>query len=251
MPTPIQLLTDPISLILLGLYGVMMVSEYLFPGRALPKIKGWWLRGLLSFLIYFYVSSYLPLLIDPYLTTFQLFDLSHLGTAWGVIIGILVYELGAWAYHYTIHKSDFLWRTVHQMHHSAERVDTHGAFYFSPLDMIGWTILGSVCFGVVLGLSPEAMTLSMMIIFYLAVFQHSNIRTPQWIGYIIQRPESHTYHHARGLHKCNYSDLPLYDMLFGTFKNPGSFPKETGFYNGASSRILDMLRFKLVDKQDQ
>lgn len=27
-----------------------------------------------------------------------------------------------------MHKSDFLWLTFHQMHHSAERLDTYGTF---------------------------------------------------------------------------------------------------------------------------
>tara|TARA_B100000965_G_scaffold386184_1_gene388202 strand:+ start:1134 stop:1253 length:120 start_codon:yes stop_codon:yes gene_type:complete len=33
---------------------------------------------------------------------------------------------------------------IPQMHHSAEVVDSIGAFYFSPLDMIGFTLLGSI-----------------------------------------------------------------------------------------------------------
>jgi len=37
-----------------------------------------------------------------------------------------------------------LWRGFHQMHHSAERVDAFGAFYFSPLDIIGFTMLSSL-----------------------------------------------------------------------------------------------------------
>jgi sterol desaturase/sphingolipid hydroxylase (fatty acid hydroxylase superfamily) len=52
------------------------------------------------------------------------------------------------------------------------------------------------------------------------MFQHANLRTPRWLGYIIQRPESHGIHHERGLHAFNYADLPLWDMVFGTFRNP-------------------------------
>jgi hypothetical protein len=33
-------------------------------------------------------------------------------------------------------------------------------------------------------------------------------------------------------------------MLFGTFRNPKDFDHQTGFYNGASKRIWDMLRSK-------
>lgn len=80
----------------------------------------------------------------------------------------------------------------------------------------------------------------------MAFFQHANIKTLQWVGYIVQRPESHPIHHGRGIHKYNYSDLPLIDIIFGTFKNPKNYQKETGFYDGASNRILDMLLFKDV-----
>ena len=138
----------------------------------------------------------------------------------------------------------------HQMHHSAERLDTYGAFFFSPLDMIGWTALGTICFSIITGLSPQAITITLLVTNFLGIFQHANIKTPAWLGYVIQRPESHTVHHAKGIHAYNYSDLPLFDMLFGTFKNPARYEHETGFYNGASSRIKDMLLFREVDKAE-
>jgi len=71
--------------------------------------------------------------------------------------------------------------------------------------------------------------------------RETGLRKPRWLGYLIQRPESHCIHHERGVHKYNYSDLPLWDMVFGTFKNSATFDREAGFYDGASSRIADML----------
>ena len=47
-------------------------------------------------------------------------------------------------------------------------------------------------------------------------------------------------------HSGNYADLPLLDILFGTFHNPLKFADETGFYDGASARIQDMLMFRDV-----
>ncbi len=83
---------------------------------------------------------------------------------------------------------------------------------------------------------------------FFSIFQHANIKTPPWIGYIIQRPESHAVHHAKGIHAFNYSDLPLFDIIFDTFRNPSKYVEETGFYYGASTRIKDTLLFKDVDK---
>jgi sterol desaturase/sphingolipid hydroxylase (fatty acid hydroxylase superfamily) len=246
IPTPIEILLDPVSLIVLVIYGGLMLWEAFFPGRKLPNMKYWKLRGLLAFGVYFYLSSYLPIFIDPFLEPYRFFNLSGLGTVGGGIVGIFLYEFGVFVWHYCLHRYNFLWRTFHQMHHSAERLDTYGAFYFSPLDMIGWTVLGSVCFSLIAGLAPEAITLMLLGTTFLGIFQHANIRTPRWLGYFIQRPESHTYHHATNIHQGNYSDLPIFDILFGTFYNPSDFEYKTGFYKGASARVGDMLLFRDV-----
>ncbi len=251
MPTPLEILLDPISLIVIAMYAGLMIWEAVFPARKLPSVKNWKTRGLLSFLVFFYLSSYLPLFIDPYLEAYRLFDLTALGTIGGGVAGLLLYEFALYLWHWAMHKNNFLWRTFHQMHHSAERMDTYGAFYFSPMDMIGWTLLGSVCFTLIIGISPQAITLFLLVTNFFSIFQHANIKTPQWLGYILQRPESHTIHHAKGIHKHNYSDLPIYDILFGTFKNPKKYEHETGFYNGASARVVDMLLFKDVATPDK
>lgn len=248
MPTPIEILLDPISLTVIAMYAGLMIWEACFPARDLPKMRFWKLRGLASFGVYFFLSSYLPLLIDPLLAPYQLFDLTMLGTIGGAIAGLLVYEFGLYLWHRSMHSSNVLWRVFHQMHHSAERMDTYGAFFFSPADMIGLTTLGSICLTLLVGVSPQAITVILLSLNFLGMFQHANIKTPQWLGYLIQRPESHTVHHAKGLHRYNYSDLPVFDILFGTFRNPEKFEYETGFYSGASSQITDMLRFRDITK---
>ena len=45
MPTPMEILLDPLSLIVLALYVAFILWEALAPGRKLPKVKGWRLRG--------------------------------------------------------------------------------------------------------------------------------------------------------------------------------------------------------------
>lgn len=238
---------DPLSLTIIAMYGGMMAWEALLPAQRLPTVRGWKTRGLLFFFAFFFLSTYLPLWLDPWLERWRLLDL----TGWPVwlssLTGILLYELGIYAWHFTLHRSDFLWRTFHQMHHSAERLDTFGAFFFSPLDMVGWTVLGSVCFALIAGLPPAAVTTVLLVTTFFSMFQHANVRTPYWLGFFIQRPESHALHHARGIHRWNYSDLPLFDMLFGTFLNPrNSRRPATGFYDGASGRFRDMLLGKNI-----
>jgi sterol desaturase/sphingolipid hydroxylase (fatty acid hydroxylase superfamily) len=248
MPSPIEILLDPVSLTVIAMYAGLLLWERLAPGRVLPLVYGWKMRGLIAFAVYFYLSSYLPLLWSGYFAQIRLFDLTGLGTVGGAIVGLLVYELGLYTWHRTMHGSLPLWRAFHQMHHSAERLDAYGAFYFSPLDMAGFIFLNSICLVLVAGISAEAATVVLLATTFMGIFQHSNIRTPRWLGYVIQRPESHTVHHGRGIHGMNYCDLPLFDILFGTFRNPATYENRTGFYPGASARVADMLMFKDINK---
>lgn len=248
MPNPLELLLDPISLTVFALYGLLIAAEALFPARSLPRSPLWQVRGLGAFIVFFYLSSYLPLWWGATLAQWQLLDLTSLGKWGGTLVGVLLYEGGVYFWHRRMHRSHFLWRFFHQMHHSAERVDSFGAFWFSPLDMLGWTALSSFCLTLVIGITPEAAVLVLYITTFMGIFQHSNIRTPRWLGYIIQRPESHSYHHGRGIHAYNYSDLPLFDILFGTFKNPPDFAEANGFYDGASLRLKDILLGRDVTK---
>ena len=248
MPTPMDLLLDPVSLTVFAIYGALILWEALAPARKLPSVRGWPLKGLTAFMVFFFLSSYLPILWSEQLTSYQLFDLTALGTWAGALVGLLVYESGVYFWHRGMHASPKLWRAMHQMHHSAERLDTYGAFWFSPFDMVGWTVLSSLCLTLIVGLTPEAATLVLYATTFFGIFQHANIRTPRWLGYIVQRPESHSAHHQRGVHARNYSDLPVFDIVFGTFYNPRDFVPATGFYDGASARVGDMLIFRDISQ---
>lgn len=188
------------------------------------------------------------MLYAAWLPASPLINLTAINPVTGAVIGILLYEFGMYVWHRAMHHYKWLWRIFHQMHHSAERLDTYVAFYFSPFDMTGWTILGTICFSFITGLAAQAVTIVLLVTNFFSIFQHANINKPVWLGYIIQRPESHAMQHAKGIHAYNYSDLPLFDMLFNTFRNPSRYVKETGFYQGASARVKDMLLFKEVDK---
>lgn len=125
------------------------------------------------------------------------------------------------------------------MHHSAESLDAFGAYWLHPVDTFFFTTLSSLVLFPVLGLTPIAGAIAGAFLVFNAMFQHANLKTPRWLGYVIQRPESHSVHHRR--HRANYSDLPLWDILFGTFVNPAEMEETAGFYEGASSRVVEML----------
>lgn len=190
----------------------------------------------------FFFTGWIAGLWGTLLDGMSVFDLSGLGAVGGAVVGVLVYEFFHYWYHRAAHEWNWLWRAGHQMHHSAESLDAFGAYYLHPFDAALFTTISSLVFFPLLGLTVEAGILAALFLTFNAMFQHANIKTPHWLGYLIQRPESHNVHHGRGIHRYNYSDLPLWDMLFGTFRNPRTVEGlQTGFYDGASVRIPEML----------
>jgi sterol desaturase/sphingolipid hydroxylase (fatty acid hydroxylase superfamily) len=224
-----------------ALFFGFIVLELCLPGRAFPRVGFWKLKGVAFFLLYLVVASFSPLLWTEFLGEHRLVDATSLGTWWGALVGILAVELFVYTWHRTMHSVPFLWRWFHQMHHSAERIDVFGAFYFHPLDMVGFTLMGSLGLVWAVGITPEAAGLANLVVTILAIFQHTNVKTPAWLGYFVQRPESHSLHHQRDVHGYNYADLPIFDILFGTFRNPATWDAKAGLYDGASSRIGAML----------
>jgi sterol desaturase/sphingolipid hydroxylase (fatty acid hydroxylase superfamily) len=241
MPTPLDLVLDPISLCIITLFGGLWLAEGLWPGRPLPQVPAAQARGFLWFTVYFFGSSYLPYAWADALAPYRLFDLTSWPTPAQVLLGVLAYELVGYFYHRALHASDFLFRFVHQTHHASERLDVPSAFAFHPLDIVGWTLVTTIGLSVVVGLSAAATAASILIVTFLSIFQHANLRTPRWVGYLVQRPESHSRHHARGHHRNNYADLPLFDLAFGTFENPAEFSSLSGYCDGASTRLGDLL----------
>jgi sterol desaturase/sphingolipid hydroxylase (fatty acid hydroxylase superfamily) len=209
--------------------------------RRFDATRFWRLRAFLVSAGIIGLSIAVGLLWGKVFGGFSLIDGARLGTVGGAVVGILVYELVHYGYHRLAHRSNLLWRAAHQMHHSAESLDPWGANYLHPVDTFFFATWPSLVFFPLLGLNPAAASIGVAFVAFNAAFQHANIRTPRWLGYIIQRPESHSVHHERGVHAWNYSDLPLWDIIFGTFRNPAEMAREVGFYKGASGRIPAML----------
>jgi sterol desaturase/sphingolipid hydroxylase (fatty acid hydroxylase superfamily) len=226
----------------LGLIPAFLLLDFVLAARDYVKPRFWRLRGLAVTVAIVLFSGEVAAFWGAVFGDRSLFDLSGLGMVTGAVLGVLVYELAHYWYHRFAHEWDWLWRASHQMHHSAESLDAFGAYYLHPFDAAMFTTIGSLVFFPLLGVLPEAGMIAALFLTFNAMFQHANIRTPHWLGYMIQRPESHNIHHGRGIHRYNYCDLPIIDILFGTFKNPSSVDGiECGFYKGASSRIPEML----------
>ncbi len=235
-----------IEILTIGLIPALIVIDWVVRGRKHNSTRLWRVRATLVTVVTFYVAGYAALFWGAIFDDLHLFNGDALGIWGGAAVGILVYELGHYWYHRAAHQLDWLWRAGHQMHHSAESLDAFGAYYLHPVDAFMFTTVASLVFYPLLGLSVEASLVAAFFLTFNAMFQHLSIKTPSWLGYLIQRPESHSVHHGRSIHRYNYSDLPLWDMIFGTFRNPQAFQRQHGFYDGASERLPEMLLFRDV-----
>ena len=173
----------------------------------------------------------------------------HVSPLVGGFLAYLINQHVFFWWHYARHAVYVLWLLLHQFHHSPSRLQTPTAFYKHPLEILADSFIMAFLVYSVLGLSKDS---SLWLSFFSALgeyFYHMNLRTPQWIGYFFQRPESHRLHHGRNKreHCPNYSDFPLWDWLGGTFENPKEMNEPTGFGPvDRECRRWDMLCFKDV-----
>jgi len=178
---------------------------------------------------------------DRWFPQIHLLDLSELATAAEALIGYVFITFVYYWWHRGRHQISFLWRWFHQVHHSPQRIEVITSFYKHPFELVANGALSSFLLYGVLGVSPAAGTLAVTLTGLAELFYHWNVRTPYWLGFLIQRPESHCIHHRDSWHRSNYADLPLWDMLFGTFDNPRSCAETCGFGPERESLLPEML----------
>ena len=229
-----------IGIVIPASFIVFLVIERLIPARPLPKVRGWLWKGLVFFAFTGFVNSLVPALVSKVVGDHAPLALAGLGTVGGALVGFLVADFIGYWLHRLMHRVPLLWRWMHQMHHSAERMDLAGMSYSHPFDTLTVFGLTGLATGL-LGLSPAAGALAGFLGYFTAAVQHANIKTPRLLGYLVMRPEAHGLHHERGVHAYNYGSFPLWDILFGTFRNPAGFPAAYGFWDGASKRMGRML----------
>jgi hypothetical protein len=120
------------------------------------------------------------------------------------------------------------------------------SFYKHPVEITLNSIISAGIVYLMLGCTTTAGAYYTLLTAVAEFFYHWNVRTPRWIGYLIQRPESHRIHHQYLHHTKNFADLPIWDMLFGTFANAEQSSVRCGYDDWREDRIEDMLAFRDV-----
>src|SRR5262249_49098374 len=137
---------------------------------------------------------------DGWLREHRPWSADELGVVGGALVGYLAITFFYYWWHRWRHEVGFLWRWLHQVHHSPQRIEIITSFYKHPFEIITNSILSSaIAYGVV-GLGAEAAAGAVMLTGLAELFYHWNVPTPYWLGFVFQRPESHCVHHQAGLH---------------------------------------------------
>lgn len=233
--------------IIIGVGLVLMVLERLIPDQVLTKVNGWWARVIVVNILQLGVVLLADLAWNQWFHV-HLFSLPiYFSPPLAAFVTYLILTFVFYWWHRLRHDINFLWLSCHQLHHSASRIETITSFYKHPVELIiNGIIIAAVNFGLC-GLTIDGAAWVTLYTALAEFFYHMNIKTPHWIGYIIQRPEMHRIHHRRGFHYNNFADLPIWDMLFGTFENPPAVETPCGFKPDREVRFTDILRFRNVN----
>ena len=144
---------------------------------------------------------------------------------------VLIANAGGYIGHRLSHRVPFLWR-FHSVHHSINEMDWLAAARVHPLDQIVTKAL-TIAPLYVMGFSKATFGAYIGLATVHAVFIHANVRIKFGpLRWLIGSPEFHHWHHSAdaAAHNKNFAgELPLLDLLFGTFYLPkGRMPERYG-----------------------
>ena len=207
----------------------MMAIELVFPAWRRAFDHRWLLRALLFNTLQAATALVGAVTWDSWFAGLSIVERGALPGVPGIVIGYLLITFVYYWWHRARHEIPPFWRFLHRLHHSPSRIEILTTFYKHPVELVLNGLLTSVLLYFLLGLEPAIVTGVVLLTGMAELFYHWNIKTPRWIGWFLQRPEMHRVHHARGWHTCNFSDLPVWDALFGTLDNPSNDVEHCGF----------------------
>ena len=216
------------------------------PGRPLPHAKGWYARALLINLVQLGITLSLARIWTDIFGTKSLVDFASL--EFPILEGFVGWFIGTFAFYWwhRLRHAPGFWLIFHQIHHSPSRIEVLTSFYKHPIEIFVNATLSAVILFPILGCSLQA---TFWYNFFAATgeyFYHANFKSPKWLRYFVQTPELHSIHHQLDVHKYNFSDIPIWDRLFGTYKDTIEFTPKCGFPARNEERLGEMLLFKDV-----
>jgi len=244
-PMPYQDQFVPAALIVASTL-VFFVLERVRPGRALPASPGWYARATLMNLMQLALIGVGGLTWNRYFRDHAVLPLGHWPSA--ILEGAFYWFVGTLIFYWwrRLRHANGFWLIFHQVHHSPSRIELLTAFYKHPIEIAADSIITGFFIYCVFGGTAEAGAWTSFFGATGEYFYHSNIRTPRWVGWFLQRPEHHSIHHELDVHKYNFGDITWWDRLFGTFKDTNGFAARCGFPGRQEEKLGEMFSFKDV-----
>ena len=145
-----------------------------------------------------------------------------------ILVPLLIHDTWFYWSHRLEHRVPLLW-IWHQIHHSDERMSA-STYMRDQFLQTGWRAVFSIfTLGLLVDLdlsdAAKAAFYSQVFLNGLSMFYHSAIRVElPWLDCILVTPQVHRIHHGvdPAYHNKNFADaLPVFDILFGTYRRPG------------------------------
>ena len=214
-----------------GVLAVVAMAEIVLPRRRLTASK---LRRWASNLGIVFLNSLLVRLLLPATAVgfavfaaqrgwgvFNVLD----APAWvGIIASVVFLDFAIYLQHVMFHAVPALWR-LHRMHHADLDFDVTTGARFHPIEIL-LSMLIKFAVIAVIGAPAAAVIIFEVLLNATAMFNHGNFRLPAGLDRVLRlfvvTPDMHRVHHSIEDHETNSNfgfNLPLWDRLFGTYKD--------------------------------
>jgi len=139
---------------------------------------------------------------------------------------LVVYSLFDYFSHRLDH-SKLFW-PLHRFHHAAQEFSVLTAARVHPA--VFTAVVGTTLPAVLLGASPEALADMGLVVVTIRLVIHSRIESDfGFVGrWIVQSPLHHRLHHSLNRQPVNLGLAPIWDRLFGTWRDVPSMPMKIG-----------------------
>lgn len=161
---------------------------------------------------------------------FNYFDIST-SSSWPISLGwlagllsFIILDFIVWLEHVVSHKWPILWR-IHRMHHADNGFDVTTALRFHPLEIV-LSMIWKILIIAILGAPAIAVLVFEIVLNGMAMFNHSNVKLPNWLDRIIRpvfvTPDMHRVHHSSDHRETdsNYGfNFSFWDRIFATYNH--------------------------------
>lgn len=214
-----------------GILAVMAIWEIIAPRRALTVSKT--VRWLNNLGIVF-LNSFLLRLVFPAAAVGVAAFAQQQG--WGllnyytvplwlaIVLAIIAMDFIIYLQHVLVHAVPALWR-LHRLHHADLDYDLTTGARFHPIEIF---ISMLIKFATIVVLGPPVVAVIMfeVILNFMAMFNHGNVKLPLGLDRVIRvllvTPDMHRVHHSVEDDEANSNfgfNLSIWDRLFGTYRD--------------------------------